>query len=321
MKALLEKPGRYVSRIKREAQQRRLKRQQDEVLALASSATRPDLTFKKFSDELWLWANTVGYREHQTLRDILPAMPDEGTQARFTGLKGDETMMRAFDAYALVKQLSEKYLGRVSELQSILDFGCGWGRMVRFFLKDLEPSRIWGADCLSSIIDVCQQTNKWCNFRVVDPLPPTTFPDETFDLIYSFSVFSHLSEDAHNKWLHEFNRLLRPGGLLITTTMGRQFIEYCRTLREVGDVPTKGVAREIAKVFPNTEQSLSEYDNGKYCHHPLDGGDLLNPSFFGETCIPKGYVLNHWTKQFEFLEFIEGNDLQSQNAIVVKKVR
>jgi SAM-dependent methyltransferase len=315
MKDLLGKSSRYVSRLKSAAHRRRMNRQQEEVVALASSAQRPDLAFGRLSDELWLWANTAGYREHQVIRDILPAMPDEKTQARFTGLQGDETMVRAFDAYALVKQLCEKYVGRISALQCILDFGCGWGRMVRFFLKDLDPSRIWGADCLSSIIEVCQQTNRWCNFRVVEPLPPTTFPDEMFDLIYSYSVFSHLSEDAHKKWLLEFNRILKPGGLLITTTRGRQFIEYCHTLRELDAYPPQAVAT----AFPNTEQTLSDYDNGRYCHHPLGGGDILDASFFGETCIPKGYVLDQWTRDFTFLEYIEGPDLHSQNTIVVKK--
>ena len=315
MKDLLEKSSRYVSKLKSAAHQRRMKRLHEEVVTLAASAQRPDLAFGRLSDKLWLWANTDGYREHQVIRDILPAMPNEMTQVRFTGLKGDATMIRAFDAYALVKQLSEKYLSRISGLHSILDFGCGWGRMIRFFLKDLDPSRIWGVDCLTSIIEVCQQTNRWCNFSVVDPVPPTPFPDEKFDLIYSFSVFSHLSETVHHQWLLEFNRLLRPGGLLITTTMGRQFIEYCSTLRQAQG----SRSGEIAKVFPNTEQSLSEYDSGNYCHHPLDGGDILDPSFFGETCIPKAYVLDHWTKWFEFLDFIEGHDLQSQNTIVVKK--
>jgi SAM-dependent methyltransferase len=274
------------------------------------------LVFGKFGDDLWLWSNTAGYREHQALRDILPAMPDEMTQARFTGLTGDATMIRAFDSYTLIKRLSEKHQRKISSLQCILDFGCGWGRMLRFFLKDLEPSRIWGVDCLSNIIDVCRQTNKWCNFRAVDPLPPTTFPDQMFDLIYSYSVFSHLSEDAHQKWLLEFNRILKPGGLLIATTRSRRFIEYCDTLRRSTGDPAKG----IATAFLDTEQSLSDYDNGIYCHHPLGGGDILDPSFFGETCIPKAYVLDHWTQQFAFLEYVEGGqDLQAQNAIVVKK--
>ena len=317
MRSLLEKPRQYASRLNRAAHQRWLKHEQAEVVRLASSeAARPDLVFGKVSDEVWLWANTNGYREHQALRDLLPAMPDENTQARFTGLKGDDTMIRAFHSYALIKQLGEKYQRRISSLECILDFGCGWGRTIRFFLKDLEPSRIWGFDCLSGIIDVCRQTNKWCNFRVVDPLPPTRFPDQMFDLIYSYSVFSHLSEDAHKKWLLEFNRILKPGGLLIATTRGRPFIEYCNTLRGLEGHALQG----IATAFPNTEQSLSDYDNGSYCHHALGGGDILDASFFGETCIPKGYVLDHWTRDFTFLEYIESPDLGTQNTIVVRKV-
>jgi SAM-dependent methyltransferase len=316
MKQLLEKSRRYVSRLNRAAQRHWLKPEQAEVVRLASSGIgRPDLVFGKVGDDLWLWANTVGYREHQALRNILPAMPDERTQARFTGLTGDATMIRAFDSYALINRIGEKYQRKISSFQCILDFGCGWGRVLRFFLKDLEPFRIWGADCLSSIIDVCRQTNKWCNFRVVDPMPPTTFPDRTFDLIYSYSVFSHLSEDAHKKWLLEFNRILKPGGLLIVTTLGRQFIEYCNTLRRLTGDPAEGVAT----VFPDTEQSLLDYDNGTYCHHPLDGGYILDSSFFGETCIPKAYVLKHWTTQFAFLEYVEGRDLLAQNTIVMKK--
>ena len=311
---MLEKSNGYLSKLLGATRRRWLKPQQDKIVRLAASGARPDLVFGNVSDELWLWANTVGYREHQALRDILPAMPNDSIQVRFTGLKGDATMLPAFHAYILLKQLTEKYLGKISTLQSILDFGCGWGRMVRFFLRDLEPSRIWGADCLSGIIDICKQTNNWSNFRVVDPLPPSTFPDGMFDLIYSYSVFSHLSEEAHNKWLLEFERILKPGGLLIATTRARHFIEYCDTLRRFGD-PAKGVAT----AFPDTQKALADYDNGTYCHHPLSGGDILDASFFGETCIPKSYILDHWTKHFAFLEYIESPELRSQNVIVVKK--
>jgi SAM-dependent methyltransferase len=315
MKGLFERSSGYELRLKREERQRLLKRQQDEVVASAADVKRPNLIFGSLSDELWLWANTAGYREHQVLRNVLPSMPDEMTQSRFTGFSGDETLTKAFDAYSLVKRLSEKYLDGISGLHSVLDFGCGWGRMARFFLRDLDPSKIWGVDCLARIIAVCQQTNKWCNFRVVDPLPPTTFPGEMFDLIYSYSVFSHLSEDAHKKWLLEFNRILRPGGLLIATTRGREFIEYCEMLRHSKGRPPDGV--ETA--FPYTKQSLSDYDNGMYCYYPLGGGDILDASFYGETCIPKVYVLNHWTKDFTFLEYFESGDVELQNTIVVKK--
>ena len=51
-------------------------------------------------------------------------------------------------------------------------------------------------------------------------LPPLPLEDESFDLIWSISVFTHLTDNSL-PWLCELHRLLRPGGLLIATYMGR----------------------------------------------------------------------------------------------------
>src|SRR5262249_6855123 len=162
--------------------------------------------------------------------------------------------------------------------------------------KDVDPSKLWGVDCLSGVLDISRNTNKWCNFKLVDPIPPTNFPAGMFDLIYSFSVFSHLSEDVHRKWLMEFKRILKPGGLLIATTRAREFIEFVPELRKCENLPF--YARGAAVSFLNTEEWLSAYDSGRYCYSPTGGGDILDSSFFGEACIPKGYVLEHWTDYF-----------------------
>jgi ubiquinone/menaquinone biosynthesis C-methylase UbiE len=226
-------------------------------------------------------------------------------------------LREAFSAYTLFKQIVQNHLEDSSRLNTVLDFGCGWGRIIRFFLKDIEPSDLWGIDCAAEVIEICKQTNKWCKFELIDPFPPTSFPDGTFDLIYCYSVFSHLSEEAHRKWLVEFRRILRPGGLLIATTWHREFIMRCAELRKQENRPVwlSGQARS----FLDTAQVLSDYDSGKYLHSPVGGGGILDPSFFGETCIPKGYVLSHWTKHFKFLDFIDDRNLCSQNVIVVKK--
>ena len=49
------------------------------------------------------------------------------------------------------------------------------------------------------------------------------------------------------------------------------------------------------------------------------GGGVLDGSFYGETCIPKGYVLDHWMKNFTFVDFIIDRALSPQNVIVVAK--
>lgn len=288
-------------------------------LAIASEAASPDKFFGKFDDESWLWANTVGYREQPVFHEMLPAMPPEGMQELFTGASGDETLIRAFRVYTLFKQIIDRHYGGLSRCENILDFGCGWGRITRFFLRDLDPTGIWGVDCIPSIVEFCKQTNRWCNFQAVSTTPPTTFPDNMFDVIYSYSVFSHLSEDIHQRWISEFERILKPGGLLIATTRGREFIEFCSSLREQGDLSSSSHLAGLSSSFQNTQQVLLDYDEGKYCHHPTGGGFELDKSFYGETCIPRDYVLKHWTRHFTFVDYLAERAIEEQNVIVVRK--
>ena len=282
----------------------------------AASATLQSL-FGGVSDEFWFWLNTEGYRTSPTLRQLLPGLPSEQIQKRFTGAAGDRTLREGFFVYRMVKQIFQQQLGNITDQHTILDFGCGWGRITRFFLKDVQPSNLWGADCVEEVIRVCQQTNRWSNVELVGTLPPTRFPDHTFDLVYCYSVFSHLSEDVHKQWLAEFHRILRPGGLFIATTRSRDFIVQCAELRGRSDLPEHLVG--ASKSFPNTEQSLSDYDRGLFCHSPTGGGGILDTSFYGETCIPRAYVLNHWTEFFSIVSFIEDHKRLPQNIIVVKK--
>lgn len=42
-----------------------------------------------------------------------------------------------------------------------------------------------------------------------------TYPDETFDLVYSISVIEHIPDDGDAVSLREFRRVLKPGGTLV----------------------------------------------------------------------------------------------------------
>jgi len=64
--------------------------------------------------------------------------------------------------------------------------------------------------------------------------------------------------------------------------------------------------------FPDTEQSLRVYDAGLYCHHSFN---MESWPYWGETAIPKKYVLDNWGKIFTFLDYLESG----QNVIIVQK--
>jgi len=73
-------------------------------------------------------------------------MPDEDVQLTFTGNIGDAVLLEGFSAYRVFKELYEVYVGPLATCENVLDFGCGWGRIIRFFLKDLDSIHLWGAD-------------------------------------------------------------------------------------------------------------------------------------------------------------------------------
>jgi SAM-dependent methyltransferase len=103
----------------------------------------------------------------------------------------------------------------------VLDFGCGAGRTLKHFSREAETAEVWGVDIDAASVDLLAQTV--CPpFHVMrsEYRPPLALPGASFDLIWTISVFTHLT-DSSLPWLHELHRLLKPGAILIATYMGR----------------------------------------------------------------------------------------------------
>lgn len=109
----------------------------------------------------------------------------------------------------------------LDRLGSILDFGCGCGRVVRRWLS-LRTS-VHGCDYNPDLIDWCRSHLEFASFEVNRLDPPLPYPDAHFDLVYSLSVFTHLPEELQRPWIVELARVLRPGGTLILTTHGAHY--------------------------------------------------------------------------------------------------
>jgi 2-polyprenyl-3-methyl-5-hydroxy-6-metoxy-1,4-benzoquinol methylase len=72
-------------------------------------------------------------------------------------------------------------------------------------------------------------------FRHAACIHPSDYREGTFDMIYAYSVFSHLSEQCHLAWASEFARILKPGGTVCLTTQARNLKFAAITLREAQD--------------------------------------------------------------------------------------
>jgi Methyltransferase domain len=148
--------------------------------------TGPKDWFSGLNDEAWLWLNTAARRRRKAIASLLPQMPDDDLQANLTGQSGDSTLREAFGAYKIIKGQYEARVGPIGLCPRILDFGCGWGRGIRFFLKDVDGDKLIGVDHSEEIIRVCHETNRWCSFLRIEPFPPTSFAADSFGLIYLY---------------------------------------------------------------------------------------------------------------------------------------
>lgn len=125
------------------------------------------------------------------------------------------------------------------QFDRILDFGCGSGRVLRHW-RDLERVEIYGTDYQPRLIEECRRVVPFVHLSVNGLEPPLHFADAFFDLIYSFSVFTHLDERQQLAWRDEIRRVLKPGGVLVMSTQGPAFMDRMnhteRARFEAGDV-------------------------------------------------------------------------------------
>jgi len=122
-------------------------------------------------------------------------------------------------------------------LRAMLDFGCGCGRVTRNW-AGLSGVEVAGTDLSRPAVDWCRRNLPFARFEENGLEPPLVFDEESFDLVYALSVFTHLTADLQLAWRDELRRLLRPGGFLLVTTHGRSYLP--RLERDERDVFERG---------------------------------------------------------------------------------
>ena len=102
----------------------------------------------------------------------------------------------------------------------VLDFGCGCGRTIKWLMRDHPDVKFYGCDVDAEAVRWCRGNLGAGSFHVNEPTPPLPYESAFFDVIYCFSVFTHLDETMQGTWLEELCRIVKPNGLFIMTVHG-----------------------------------------------------------------------------------------------------
>lgn len=268
--------------------------------------------YSHFPDEQW-FQTIVRSLSDRNLG--LPGFPSSTTQEIFVGQSGERALKEAFDFYKLIKSRSKPS----NSDTKVLDFGVGWGRIIRFFSKDIATDNLYGVDVDQSILNESKSLGVPGNLQLIDPTGRLPFDNDTFEIVYAFSVFSHLSEESAKIWLAELMRVMKPGGTLVITTMTNRFLDLCAACkRKTGDL--NHFEQHLAVAFDDPDGAIEAYRNGRHVYGASGGhSDTLLTANYGWAAMPLEFVQAAVKDQAGHVEFFDDPAKFEQGVFVITK--
>jgi len=218
-------------------------------------------------------------------------IPESAMIERVIGPTSDAWKSYVVGGWTNASQLDwmcQKYMGRgLAELDKILDWGCGCAR------NTFPIARLAGRKTQVSGVDIDPVNIAWskehiseATFEVSGLLPSLNFADNSFDVVYGLSIFTHLTELAQDLWLAELCRVLKPGGVAFLTFHG-EAAAYSRgfSATEIENYRLRGIEDYVL------DRALIEV--------------VDDSNYYRSTFHTTDYLRSRWSKYFDIVG-IEG---------------
>jgi SAM-dependent methyltransferase len=200
-----------------------------------------------------------------------------------------------------------------SAVRSVLDFGCGSGRVLPHMATLLGEASCTGCDVDAGAITWAARHLTAQSWSLSGAVPPLPFGAEQFDLVYSISVFSHLDEGLQDRWLAELRRVLAPGGIALLTVHGPHAFEQFRT----GSVRTRWCPDAA---FARGPLGADEFVFEPYARSVWNRAELPGVSAsYGLAFHGPGYIRARWPGWLEVVDVRERGISDWQDVVVCRR--
>ncbi|WP_268544131.1 class I SAM-dependent methyltransferase [Candidatus Nitrosotenuis cloacae] len=260
----------------------------------------PHIPEKIFPD----FINMICWYEEQQDKQKMPTLgftniPPPNLRFHVTGRPFLDFFLRSGNTTVCnLEQALEQIEKNFNLFENVLEFGCGCGRLTVWLEKYLKSKNFYGTDIDVEAISWCKNNLKFGTFDVNDALPPLKYQSDMFDLIYSYSVFTHLDEEHQFAWLAELKRITKSNGIVMLTIRGEE--DHEKQCWSEGD---KAELKEHGFLFR---------------HSNLWSGFF--PSWYQTAFHTKEYVMNNFSKYFDVLKYIpKGSKRIGQDIVILRK--
>jgi len=138
--------------------------------------------FAGLDDDAWRDLLIRSLREPRIDGLAFPRFPDPEVQTHIHGHAAETSLHEADSFYRYVKTATG-FGNRPAEGRNFLDFGAGWGRISRLFLRDFDLSRMFGFEPNLAFCSLARELNPYMCFLHGDYRPDDTLPPDRFDLV------------------------------------------------------------------------------------------------------------------------------------------
>jgi SAM-dependent methyltransferase len=232
---------------------------------------------------------------------------------------GSATLESGLEEAGNFYRLGEKYINSLEKENSrYLDFGCGVGRIFRLFMKDFKAENMHGIDPSEEYIQICRNDfPDPFRFSHINLRPPTEIASNSVDLITAYSVFSHFSCIQATRWLEEFQRITRPGAILLLTTYGKGHIEYIDG-SEIGKLsPGHQAQKKHINLIGGKDEIYRMFDLGEMIF--FFGGGTFGQYDYGHAYLGEKFIHRVWGQYFKIEDIIDDYSQLEQIYVILRK--
>ena len=202
-----------------------------------------------------------------------------------------------------ILDLIKKYIGEKRDL-ALLDFGCASGRVLRHFWVENHRLgwKLLGVDVEAYLIEWMRRNfPPEISVFTGSAFPHLPIPDNSLDVIYGISVFTH-TKYLWDMWLMELKRVLKPGGYCFQSVQCEIAWRLYHQNRRVDWIRDGHPPSMLAK--PEMDVDFFFYGN----------------SHVGQQVFWKEEVLRrHWGRYLEVVAVLPPPKYSYQNWVVLRK--
>jgi len=242
---------------------------------------------RALSDQDWVDRHKRSITEPVQDGRAWPGFPDESVQKAFVGSSYEHALQEAWNFHRFTLQAVADFQRRPQAVR-YLDFGCGWGRIGRFFLREFERGDMAGVDVDPGMVEFCTAAGVPGHHLVVENGRAMPFADESFRLVTAYSVFTHLPEPLFTAWMRELLRVTCKGGLVVFTVEPPRFLDFVAAIDPAA--PESGWHAALAGALGPVEERRRELAKRGATYLPTGGGPHRPPESYGDMVVSPDFI-------------------------------